>query len=322
MPKGTENIQIVAAESLGVRGLCCAVTTSSRRIVIDPGLALGFYRHGLHPHPVQVAVGRQVRRGIVELLRDATDVVFSHFHGDHIPLKDANPFQLSFAMLPERFSELRSWSKNGDESHPEMRRRFHDLQEFTGDNLQVVEGRTEGPLSFSPPVPHGEANTRLGTVMMTRIELEDSVFVHASDIQLLDAEAIDQIIRWQPDIVFTTGPPLYLNSLGTDSRESAWENALRLANNVDTLIVDHHLMRSESGAQWLEELSENTGGRVCSAADFMQRPPLLLEARREELYEAIPVPDGWMEDYVQGKAEAGPFLTTALEQGVIPRVNG
>ena len=316
-----ENIQIVAAESLGVRGLCCAVTVGSRRIVIDPGLALGFYRHGRHPHPVQIAVGRLVRRGIVELLHGATDVVFSHFHGDHVPLKDANPFQLSFAILPECFSELRSWSKNGEESHPEMRRRFHDLQELTGDNLRVVEGRTEGPLSFSPPVPHGEANTHLGTVMMTRIELDDRVFVHASDIQLLDTEAVDQIIRWQPDIVFTAGPPLYLNSLGTDSRESAWENALRLANSVDTLIVDHHLMRSEAGARWLTELSQSAGGKVCSAADFMQRPALLLEARREELYEAVPVPDGWMDDYTQGKAEAEPFLMTAVERGVIPSVN-
>jgi hypothetical protein len=133
-------------------------------------------------------------------------------------------------MLPERFSELRGWSKNGHESRPEMRRRFHDLQELTGDNLRVVEGRTEGPLSFSPPVPHGEANTHLGTVMMTRIELEDRVFVHASDIQLLDTEAVDQIIRWQPDIVFTTGPPLYLDSLGTQpsrSRMDGWMTTCR-----------------------------------------------------------------------------------------------
>ncbi|MCD4690565.1 hypothetical protein K8S17_03810, partial [bacterium] len=147
-----QDIRIIAAESLGVRGLCCAVTVGSRRIVIDPGLALGFYRHGRHPHPVQIAVGRRVRRSIVELLRDATDVVFSHFHGDHVPLKDANPFQLSFKMLPECFPELRGWSKNGDGSHPEMRRRFQDLQELMGNNLHVVEGCSEGPLSFSPPV--------------------------------------------------------------------------------------------------------------------------------------------------------------------------
>jgi predicted metallo-beta-lactamase superfamily hydrolase len=316
-----ENIRFVAAESLGVRGLCCAVTVGSRRIVIDPGLALGFYRHGHHPHPVQVAVGRLVRRSVVNLLHDATDVVFSHFHGDHVPLKQANPFQLSFAMLPERFRDLRIWSKSGDESHPEMRRRFQDLQELAQGNLQVVEGRTEGPLSFSLPVPHGEPGTHLGTVMMTRIELEDGVFVHASDIQLLNTEAVDQIVRWRPDVVLTAGPPLYLSSLETRSREGARRNALRLADQVDTLIVDHHLLRSEAGAQWLTELRRSTGGKICSAADFMRSPPLLLEARRRELYDAVPVPDGWMDDYEQGRAEAEPFLRTAVERGVIPSLS-
>ncbi len=260
----------------------------------------------------------RVRRRIVELLQDATDVVFSHFHGDHVPLKHANFFQLSFEMLPEHFSALRIWSKNGDESHPRMRRRFHDLQELAGSNLSVVEGCTEGPMSFSHLVPHGEAETHLGAVMMTRIDLEDKVFVHASDIQLLNIEALNQIIRWQPDIVLTGGPPLYLDYLKIHSRENAWDNALQLANSVDTLIIDHHLMRSKAGVQWLKKLSQVVSGKISCAADFMERPRLLLEARREELYETIPVPDNWMDDYIQGKAEAESFLITAVNRGVIP----
>jgi predicted metallo-beta-lactamase superfamily hydrolase len=48
-------IEILGTESLGVRGLCCAVRTKGRKVVIDPGVALGFRRHGLLPHPVQVA---------------------------------------------------------------------------------------------------------------------------------------------------------------------------------------------------------------------------------------------------------------------------
>ena len=49
------HIDILATESLGVRGLCCAVTTLKRHIVIDPGLALGYRRNGRLPHPRQVA---------------------------------------------------------------------------------------------------------------------------------------------------------------------------------------------------------------------------------------------------------------------------
>jgi len=44
-------LKIIAAESLGVRGLCCQVSLPGRCIVIDPGVALGYWRHGLMPHP-------------------------------------------------------------------------------------------------------------------------------------------------------------------------------------------------------------------------------------------------------------------------------
>jgi len=50
------NIEIIGSESLGVRGLCCFVRTDSKRILFDPGIALGFHRYGLLPHPFQVTV--------------------------------------------------------------------------------------------------------------------------------------------------------------------------------------------------------------------------------------------------------------------------
>ena len=49
-------VDILATESLGVRGLCCVVRTRRRYIVIDPGLALGYLRNGLLPHPRQVGL--------------------------------------------------------------------------------------------------------------------------------------------------------------------------------------------------------------------------------------------------------------------------
>jgi predicted metallo-beta-lactamase superfamily hydrolase len=136
---------------------------------------------------LQVAAGRSVREKILQALETATDVVFSHFHGDHVPLVDANPYQLSVHMLPPCFCELHGWSKSGDGLSPGMSKRFLDLVGLMGANLQVAEGRSEGLLSFSRPVPHGAADSNSGTVMMTRIEMDRRVFVHASDIQLLDA---------------------------------------------------------------------------------------------------------------------------------------
>jgi predicted metallo-beta-lactamase superfamily hydrolase len=44
-------------------------------------------------------------------------------------------------------------------------------------------------------------------------------------------------------------------------------------------------------------LSQKAGRRVYCAADFMGRPPQLLEARRVELYENMPVPETWHAAY-------------------------
>ena len=94
-------IEIIGTESLGVRGLCCVVTTRERKVVIDPGVALGFRRHGLLPHPAQVIASERTKGLIADALKDATDVVISHYHGDHHPLVNANPYQLSVKQVVE-----------------------------------------------------------------------------------------------------------------------------------------------------------------------------------------------------------------------------
>jgi predicted metallo-beta-lactamase superfamily hydrolase len=309
------SLEIIGAESLGVRSLCCLVTLPERRIVIDPGVSLGYVRKGLLPHPLQIAVGRRVRDKILRVLHDATDVVFSHFHGDHVPLVDANPYQLSVQALPSCFRELRCWSKSDDDLSARMTKRSQDLADLMGANLQVAEGRAEGPLSFSRAVPHGEPNSNRGTVMMTRIEMANRVFVHASDIQLLDNRTVDRVIDWQPDIVLAAGPPLYLDQLSKAERERAWGNALHLSHSIDVVILDHHLMRSVEGAVWLDELSATAGKKVYCAADFMGRPRWLLEAERVQLYEEMPVPEGWHDDYAKGRVDTGGYFDAVPYQG-------
>jgi predicted metallo-beta-lactamase superfamily hydrolase len=305
------DLEIIATESLGVRGLCCKVDLGHRCIVIDPGVALGYLRHGLLPHPLQVAIGEQVRGSILAALEQATDVVFSHFHGDHVPLAEANPYQLSIQDLPSRFQRLRGWSLSPEGSPPKMANRFHDLEKLLGGNMQVANGRCDGPLSFSQTVPHGKSGSRFGTVMMTRIDTGGTVFVHASDIQLLDGQTVDTIIRWQPDIVLAAGPPLYLEQLSKEDRRQAWNNALRLADSVDTLILDHHLLRSVDGLAWLADLSSAVGKRVYCAADFQGVDRKLLEARRQALYQAMPVSNGWHDAYAKGEVNTSDFLEAA-----------
>ena len=120
-------IDILGAESLGVRGLSCVVETQDRRIVIDPGLALGYQRDGFLPHPAQVAIGEQVRRRIIAALEDATDVVMSHFHGDHVPMPDANPYQLQAQRVAPLCRTTRLWTKGPAGLSPSMAHRRASL---------------------------------------------------------------------------------------------------------------------------------------------------------------------------------------------------
>lgn len=304
-----ESIEIIGTESLGVRGLSCFVKVKDRKILIDPGVALGYIRHGLLPHPVQIAEGEQIRKRIIKALAEATDVVFSHFHGDHIPFKEANCYQLAIRDLPANIQHLCCWSKSIDSNKGRIEQRGQDLRELQWKQFHVAESLSNGPLTFSQAVPHGAKNSKLGTVMMTRIDLGHSVFLHGSDIQLLDSDTIDFIINWQADIIFAAGPPLYLESLSSELRHITWENTLRLAEKSKILILDHHLMRDQQGPQWLEALSAKTGKHIYCAADFMGQKPRLLEADRTESYKTFPVPPHWHEEYENERANTDSYLS-------------
>lgn len=191
-----------------------------------------------------------------------------------------------------------------------MKHRAQDLRELSGPNFHVAEGSSEGPMTFSEAMPHGARGSKQGTVMMTRINVGDTVFLHTSDIQLLDSATIEFIIAWQPDIVLAAGPPLYLERLTPELRREAWQNALRLASNVDILILDHHLMRDHQGPRWLESLSAEVGKQVYCAADFMGKKRLLLEADRTKLYETMPVPTPWHDEYTRGLINAEEYIST------------
>ncbi len=301
------DIEILGTESLGVRGLCCFVKSGRHRILIDPGIALGYVRFGLLPHPVQIAVDEKIQKKIIERWSQADDIIISHFHGDHTPLTDANPYQLSIAkvsglnreakILIKNTSHLSELEKKRIESFPlEVKRKFVSMEE-----------NRKGEMTFSKAVPHGELRGQ-ETVMMTRIEEGENVFVHTSDIQLLNEEAVSQVLSWKPNIVLTDGPPLYLSRLSKTQIETAWHNGKKIASIVDVLILDHHLLRSREGVEWMERLSLETGGKVICAADFMKAPRCFLEASRRQLYETLPVPDGWHSDYAAGRAVTDEFV--------------
>jgi len=306
------NIEIIGTESFGVRGMCCFVETKSRKILIDPGIALGYTRYGLLPHPYQAAAGEAIQKKIIKKWSEATDIVISHFHGDHVPLSDANPYQLDLKKLIGINLDVRIWTKALSHLSLIERKREESFSSILNKDLIEAEGKKDSVLAFSKQVPHGNDGNAV-TVMMTRIE-EDCVFVHASDIQLLNSESVLKIIEWEPDIAFVGGPPLYLSErISKKQINKARSNAIKLSQYIDVLIIDHHLMRNIDGERWLERLNSNTEKKIICGADFMKKPRELLEARRRSLYKDMPVAKNWHEMYSEGRAKTDYYLKLARE---------
>ena len=306
-------IDILGTESLGVRGLSCSVKLRDRKIVIDPGIALGWNRYGYLPHPFQIAVGRKVREKIIGALANATDIVFSHFDGDHVPLAAPNPYQLGINAVKKHLLRSIIWAKGAEPSSRLENRRRMEIEDALKAVLPAAEESSDGAVQFSMPLQHGLRRKKAVTVMMTRIEEDGFVFVHASDHQFLHVESIEHILSMNPDVVLSSGPALYLENLSTAQQKRAVENAVELSRNIKTLIIDHHLLRDEKGLDWLKEIACATGNEVICAAAYMGQKPLLLEAWREDLYERMPVPEGWHEAYAAGKVRAEEFLTRGFD---------
>lgn len=278
-------IRVLGSESFGARSLACFVKTGRQRVLIDPGVALARLRSGRPPHPLEIAAAFRIKARILSLFGAATDVVISHYHGDHIPMPVADPYQLSTRELPELEKNVRFWGKGPEKISGLSLRRRNELARCLGRvPFPASEGKEFGALAFSAPVPHGAGNTGFGTVMMTLVREGKERFVHASDIQLLDRETVLTVLEWNPTIVLASGPPLYIAHKVPGVGKIARENAKLLAENVDTLILDHHLLRSFSGYTWLKDLARESESNVLCAAAFMGKKPELLEAGRESLY--------------------------------------
>ena len=123
-------------------------------------------------------------------------------------------------------------------------------------------------------------------------------------------QTVSRVINDKPDVSPVTRQRVQaiIDRLGKAGRECAWNNALRLAQNIGVVILDHHLMRNEEGVAWLDKLSIAVGKKVYCAADFMGRPRRLLEAQRVRLYEEMPVPSDWHDNYAKGLVDVDKYI--------------
>lgn len=264
--------------------MATVLRTRDVSIFIDPSAALAPSRFGLPPHQLELESLDEHTSKIESELRDSDVVVVTHYHYDH---HDPG-FRIPVTRYSSKLVLVKDPTRNINVSQRIRASRFLKRLRAVGARIQVADGQTlrigGTMIVFSTPVPHGNS-TKLGFVIMLRVEEEGEVVSYSSDVEgPLEEYAVGFMCGSRVAVV--DGPPVYLvgRAYTQEDVSRARENLASLARCVETLIIDHHLMRDLDYREFMREVSELSGRRPTSAAEFLGRSPNLLEARRRELY--------------------------------------
>jgi len=278
-------INLLFSDSMGVRSMATLVE-AEEKIFIDASAALGPYRYGLPPHPLEIEALENAKNKIAELAEDTPIHIITHYHYDHYDPNES--FYEGKKIFAKRIdSHINASQKERGSLFYE---KFKDKAEiiYCDGNEYEINGIK---LKFSPPFPHGPQGIKLGYVIMVSIE-ENEKLLFASDVQgPVFEKARDYIIQEEPSILIMDGPPSYFLGwrFSQENLEKAEKNLIEIMNKLDCrLILDHHLLRDLKYKERLHELYSLYGDRIMTFAEYNGLENNLLEAKRKELWEKYP----------------------------------
>jgi predicted metallo-beta-lactamase superfamily hydrolase len=295
----------LAAESLGVRSMCTYVETPDVKVLLDAGVSLCPNRFGLPPHPLEFKAIIESRKKIAEAAEKAEVVTVSHYHFDH-HTPSYEDWLCNWTEKDETARQIYQDKilliKNPKEKINFSQRRRGWVFQKTGGKyakkLEIADDKSfnfgETKIKFSEPVFHGPEDSALGWILMTTIEFKDEKFLMAPDVQgPMAAQTLKLILREKPQLLMIGGPPLYLAGFRVDEAlvQTGLENLGRIVELVPCTILEHHILRSE---QWREKAqkvlkrAQKAGNIVLTAAEFLGKENLFLEARRKALFAELP----------------------------------
>ena len=277
----------LAFDSFSVRSMATLVEIGSKKVLLDPGIAVGPRRFGVEPSREEIIALDRDRRAIIKALGDVDIITISHYHFDHHPYYD--DLEFNEAAYTGKVVLAKDFRNNITAGQKRRHAVFQRVAEPLAREISYVDGRDlnfEGVrFSFSKAVPHGSHDK--GHVLMTTVSRKEKL-MHCSDIHgCVDDETADIIIANNPDYIIMGGPPTYL--LGTRFSKDDLEKAVANINNildkskVKKLVLDHHLLRDLRYKKYVWKLFDDS--RVMTAAEFVGREDMQLEARRKEFLE-------------------------------------
>jgi predicted metallo-beta-lactamase superfamily hydrolase len=297
-------IQIVplAAESLGVRSMCTYVETPDVKILLDAGVSLCPNRFGLPPHPEEFKTIIECRRKIAEASEKAEVVTISHYHFDHhtpsfedwlcnwtAPNETATEIYEGKTVLMKNPNESINYSQRHRAWMFQLTGGKHARKLITADGKSFKFGNAT-QVRFSEPVFHGPEGSELGWVLITTVEFQGERFVFAPDVQgPMSTHSLELILAEKPRCIMIGGPPTYLADFRASPNQiqAGLKNLERVVENVPLTILEHHILRDEN---WLGKTGNvfdratNVGHRVLTAAEYLGKANMFLEAVRKRLF--------------------------------------
>lgn len=280
--------------------MCTFVETPDIKLLIDAGVALG-PRFRKLPHPREYQARNECRSRIRSYAEKADGIIVSHYHNDH-----HTPNYTETVWVGSSREEAEAIYKDKlvlvkdirNSINFNQRRRGWMFQRFvkrTGGKCEVADGRSfefgSTKVTLSQPVPHGEENSEMGWVLMTSVRHGGETFLHASDVQgPMSNKTLRLIIKEKPSVLVLGGPPTYLKGVTVQGSmiDRGILNAAKIATIVPTVIFEHHILRSaewETEAGAVFEAGNEAGNKISTGAGYLNQPTVVLEARRQELYD-------------------------------------
>jgi predicted metallo-beta-lactamase superfamily hydrolase len=296
----------LASESFGVRSMCTLVETPNVAVLLDAGVSLCPYRFSLPPHPIEFQTIARLRQAIAEAADKAAVTTISHYHFDH-HTPSYTDWVVNWTDGSETARQIYAGkvvlAKNSKENiNASQRQRAWMFQKTGGKYAASVEaadgkGFTFGntTLSFSEAVPHGAEDGMLGWVIMTTVQCGDERFMHAPDVQgPMSKRTADLILQVNPDVLMLGGPPLYLAGFRVEQRQLdlGLQNLGRIVEAVPVVVLEHHVLRDEFWRGKMEAVyqkAQASGHTIVTAAEFLGKENLFLEAKRKQLFRDHPV---------------------------------
>jgi len=280
-------INIVSADSLGVRSLATSIETKDVKLIIDPAAALGPSRYNLPPHKIEIEALENSWKKIVEEAKSCSIIIITHYHFDH-----HNPDE-HLEIFKDKIVYLKHPTQKVNNSQKQRAKYFIDKIKDIAKEVIYADGKEfnigNTLIKFSEAVPHG-ADNKLGYVIEVLIKDDEKKFIFMSDVEgpVLE-EQTKFVLDNCPNILLGDGPMTYMLGYkfsGTNLEKSI-NNLKQIILNCkpEIIILDHHLTRD---IKWRERinplLSEAENTKILCAAEFMNEEPKLLEAKRKELW--------------------------------------